>query len=153
VTGLLGNVDWNSFDFETSATYWDFAAVAHELGHNFGVLHTHEYCPPLDQCLDNCTGQTACSPGTVMSYCHFCGGFGNVDMSFHPEVANILRANVNRSLCVEGTVLEPGDMLRYSLTWTPNAASGPGSATVQFQHSAGNVPSPFEFTLTGGERQ
>lgn len=149
VSGVLGNVNWSSFDFETSATFWDFTVIAHELGHNFGAVHTHEYCPPLDQCLSNCSGSTACSTGTLMSYCHFCGGLSNIDMRFHPTVANIMRANVNASSCASGIVLEPGDTLRYNMTFTPTS-SGAKSATVEMQHSAGNVPSPFEFTLTGG---
>jgi hypothetical protein len=70
-------------------------------------------------------------------------------MRFHPTVANIMRSNVNDSICASGVLLEPGNALRYSMTFTPTS-SGAKSAAVEMEHSAGNVPSPFEFTLTGG---
>src|SRR5690606_25285714 len=63
---------------------WDLVVAAHELGHNFGAIHTHNYNPPLDGC-----GNGDCSApfgGTIMSYCHTCsGGLGNITLHFHPQ--------------------------------------------------------------------
>lgn len=67
-----------------SGQNWDLMVVAHELGHNFGSPHTHDYTPPLDGCgLGDC--QQAYG-GTIMSYCHTCsGGLSNMVMEFHPS--------------------------------------------------------------------
>jgi Metallo-peptidase family M12 len=53
---------------------------AHELGHNFGSAHTHDYA--LDKCGD-ATGLP--QRGTIMSYCTqaWSGGKFNADMFFH----------------------------------------------------------------------
>jgi hypothetical protein len=71
---------------------WDLMVTAHELGHNVGAPHTHDYCPtPGDSCAPNgyfgqCqTAQECTSQGTIMSYCHTCaGGVGNIGLRFHP---------------------------------------------------------------------
>ncbi|HEX6864172.1 MAG TPA: M12 family metallo-peptidase [Thermoanaerobaculia bacterium] len=78
---------------------WDFIVLAHEIGHNFFAIHTHDYCPtPLDECaplgyLGYCQTQQVCSnQGTVMSYCHTCSpGTANITTYFHPESASDMR--------------------------------------------------------------
>lgn len=75
---------------------WDFFVVAHELGHNFGSRHTHDYRPPIDQCNQRKCGVTP--NGTIMSYCHLCpGGMRNINLKFHPRVATVIRNFVVRS--------------------------------------------------------
>jgi hypothetical protein len=73
--------------------------MAHELGHNFGAIHTHDYCPPLDECagpglFGPCQTQHACtSSGTLMSYCGLCpGGDANVTTFFHEQSKADMRA-------------------------------------------------------------
>ena len=51
---------------------WDMFVFMHELGHNFGTRHTHEYSPAIDTC-----GSGTCpiqlpqeKSTTLMSYCH-----------------------------------------------------------------------------------
>jgi hypothetical protein len=93
VTGNLGGV--TPFPVVPGgALNWDFIATAHEIGHNFNAIHTHDYCPPLDQCWDNCFGSTSCTTqGTIMSYCHLCaGGFANETTFFHPQSVADMRA-------------------------------------------------------------
>lgn len=71
---------------------WDLFVVAHELGHNFGTLHTHDgYDPPIDGCgLGDCTLAWG---GTIMSYCHGCpGGMSNIVLAFHPRVITQISA-------------------------------------------------------------
>ena len=91
---------------ESHASNWDIYVVAHELGHNLGAVHTHEFCPPLDQCapadfFGGCQDAQVCGDGTLMSYCHTCvGGVGNVHMGFHETVAQAIADYVGGSECV-----------------------------------------------------
>jgi hypothetical protein len=63
---------------------WDVVVCAHELGHNFGTPHTHDFNPPIDRCGIDCTGNLQ---STIMSYCHICaGGLPNIRLGFHPRV-------------------------------------------------------------------
>ncbi len=68
---------------------WDVVVVSHELGHNFGTGHTHNYSPPIDNC-----GNGDCSSafgGTIMSYCHSCsGGISNIVLQLHPRVQDVI---------------------------------------------------------------
>ena len=92
---VSGNINGGvSFPVSQGGNTWDFFVMAHESGHNFGTLHTHDYCPPLDECADNCNGQTNCTnQGTNMSYCHGCGGgMNNITTYFHPTVVGVMRA-------------------------------------------------------------
>lgn len=81
---------------------WDLMVVAHELGHNFGTLHTHDGYDPV---IDNC-GNGDCSQaygGTIMSYCHTCsGGMNNIVISFHPRVIDHVSAYLNGACDLTG---------------------------------------------------
>jgi hypothetical protein len=97
---VAGNINSNvNFPVVVSPTNWDFIVCAHELGHNFDAPHTHEYCPPLDQCAPSgyfgpCQSQQVCTnQGTVMSYCHLCaGGTSNITTFFHTVSAQAMTA-------------------------------------------------------------
>ena len=86
---------------------WDFVVSAHELGHIFATSHTHNYCPPIDQCapsgyFGNCQSSQVCQQGTIMSYCHLCsGGISNIAPMFNPTVASVVRGGALSSACVE----------------------------------------------------
>lgn len=90
---VSGNLDAGvPFPVQQHPANWDFMVCAHELGHNFSAPHTHDYCPPVDECspagyFGGCQTQQVCTnQGTLMSYCHLCGGgLGNVSPSFHPR--------------------------------------------------------------------
>lgn len=77
---------------DNSGSNWDIIVTSHELGHNVGTPHTHDFCPtPADSCapsgyFGSCqTAQVCTSAGTIMSYCHLCsGGTANVMLDFHP---------------------------------------------------------------------
>jgi hypothetical protein len=104
---VSGNIDGDvSFPVQVSPANWDFMVLAHEIGHNFGSPHSHDYCPPLDQCAPNgyfgqCQGSQVCTnQGTLMSYCHLCpGGLANVTTYFHTSNAADMRAWVE-STCL-----------------------------------------------------
>jgi len=80
--------------------------VGHELGHNFGSVHTHCYNPPADTCANveaasGCFSGTPSCPaastihgvlnvqGTVMSYCHNLGGCSSSEV-FHQRTLDII---------------------------------------------------------------
>ena len=74
---------------------WDLMVVGHELGHNFGTLHTHDgYDPPIDGCGNgDCTFAWG---GTIMSYCHTCaGGMTNIVLNFGPRVVETISNYLN----------------------------------------------------------
>ena len=103
---VSGNISGQvSFPVPTSAWFtWDFMVVAHETGHNFGSWHTHDYCPPLDECAAGaCTGGGVCTSGTIMSYCHGCpGGMTNILTHFHDFTANEMFVRASGCLDLAG---------------------------------------------------
>jgi hypothetical protein len=144
---LNGNIDWSSFDGSPSGATWDFVVFAHELGHNFGARHTHDYCPPLDRCQASCEGGAICSEGTLMSYCHLCaGGMRNILLEFHPWVANVIRETAANA-CLDGTGLALGEELTLRLRFLPTTTTGAKSAILDVDHDARNTTSPFEIVL------
>jgi hypothetical protein len=145
---VAGNIDWSTWTGQPGTFTWDFVVVAHEIGHNFGSQHTHSYCPPLDVCYTNCTGTTSCSQGTIMSYCHTCGGMDNIDLVFHPNCANIMRQNVDAS-CLGLSALAAGDYVQYLVRFNPLTTTGSRTADLTFEHDAPNTTQPFKVRLHG----
>ncbi|MCA8979161.1 MAG: zinc-dependent metalloprotease [Planctomycetes bacterium] len=149
VSGSLhGMTNWATWDFSPSVLSWDFVVVAHELGHNFGASHTHDYCPPLDHCYSNCDGTTNCPRGTIMSYCHSCGGMSNIDLVFHPFIADRMRSNVATS-CLDSASLPGGTSVTFELAFDPTSSTGAKAAALSFTHDSSELPSPFTLQLTG----
>ncbi|HET7843877.1 MAG TPA: M12 family metallo-peptidase [Xanthomonadales bacterium] len=120
------------FKFAQQTAPQDTQVVAHELGHNFGVAHTH--CTgaagnfptgtgTLDQCFTGesglgCFAGPQVCPGvasarTLMSYCHLTspGGVacGAVTLAFHPvQITTLLgRIATNVPTCI--TPVAPGE--------------------------------------------
>jgi len=74
-------------DLETPSVFnRDIIITAHELGHSFGTLHTHDIEPPIDNCNDPDTSEP--QRGTIMSYCSqtWTGGSANIDLRFHARI-------------------------------------------------------------------
>ncbi len=146
---ITGFIEFSTFNGASSPLNWDYVVIGHELGHNFGADHTHEYCPPLDECYDSCNEGTTCGRGTIMSYCHTCaGGVGNIDLEFHPTVANIMRSAINSS-CLGNAQLDAGDAISLRVRFTPGS-EGPKTTQLVVPTDAPNVGAPnFTLTLTG----
>ena len=91
VTGLNYGLSANLRGFfpvpvqDHHSSNWDIMVVTHEMGHNFGSVHTHNMSPVVDGCGNgDCS---SASSGTIMSYCHLCSpGMSNLSLRFHDRV-------------------------------------------------------------------
>ncbi|MBM4110724.1 MAG: hypothetical protein FJ254_05105 [Phycisphaerae bacterium] len=108
-----------------SHSNWDLMVVAHEIGHNFGSPHTHDYSPAVDGCGSNPQDCAVADQGlgTIMSYCHICpGGLSNVRMELHPTCIASMHAHLDGNGCVEeGSSLPPQTMID-AITALPSQA-------------------------------
>jgi hypothetical protein len=79
-----------------SVFHYDIHVTAHELGHNCGALHTHDY--GIDQCQDL---DSPPRRGTIMSYCSQTnsGGNANTDLFFHMTPRSIMRGVIESAAC------------------------------------------------------
>ncbi|MBK7878361.1 MAG: hypothetical protein IPJ77_22125 [Planctomycetes bacterium] len=119
---VAGNLAGNTpFPIVQGPSNWDYIVCAHEIGHNFGAIHTHEFCPPVDQCPPSqywggCqTAQVCTSQGTIMSYCHLCGGgTSNIVPTFHP---NSQAQMLNEAGCLPYFAFVQGD---HPTSFTPD---------------------------------
>ena len=114
-TGVEGGLTGHfPYPLETESDQnWDIYVVAHELGHNIGMQHTHDFNPPIDDCADCFThGPDAASgPGTLMSYCQLCtGGMSNIQLEFHPSNIQLANAYLDAQGCLPECVDCPGDL-------------------------------------------
>jgi hypothetical protein len=101
---VVGNIEGSMTKFHSppaGSDVWDVEAVAHELGHNFGSVHTHCYSPPIDECYGGepgCYSGPNVDPGpgigTIMSYCHLFG-WSEISLKFHSRcIAEQLRPTI-----------------------------------------------------------
>lgn len=130
---------------------WDFVVTTHEVGHNFGTPHTHDFCPPIDQCAPSgyfgqCQTQQVCiTNGTLMGYCHLCaGGMSNVYPYFAQACADLMRqraeASCLTSACPVPTTFCPAT---FNTSGFPGAMSSSGSQAIAantFTLIAGQLP-------------
>ena len=117
---------------------WDIMVFSHELGHNCGTPHTHDLCPPVDQCAPSgyfgqCqTSQTCTSSGTLMSYCHLCnGGMANMVLNFAPACVTQINNYMSSATCATqvSCAANPACVLTISSAAANYPVAG-GSATV-----------------------
>ena len=161
--GVTGNLSGNTpFPVIQGPLNWDFTAAAHEIGHNLSTLHTHDYCPPLDECAPSgywgsCQTQVACtSNGTIMSYCHLCSGGGsNITTYFHPTVVQTIRARVANS-CLrpfEGVFTSELAGGMSGSSGLPTIDASYNALLHELQVQFGNTPFPQTgFLIVGGTK-
>ena len=76
---------------DTNPGNWDVIVSTHELGHNLGTLHTHDYG------IDSCNAGSV-QRGTIMSYCHVVSGAtSNIDLRLHRGTGDAIRSFVDSS--------------------------------------------------------
>ena len=80
-----------------SAFHYDVHVTAHELGHNFAAVHSHDYL--IDTCNDLCGPAVR---GTIMSYCSQTrsGGNANTDLRIHAIIQDVIRDYFNQIGCL-----------------------------------------------------
>ena len=101
--------------------HWNLLVVSHEIGHNFGSMHT-QWCGwsggPLSNCVDleeSVPGE--CDPyvnnpspsiGTIMSYCHTWSQSqgGGITMKFEQQVKDVI---MNKAISMQLDVCEDED--------------------------------------------
>jgi len=144
---VSGNINGGvAFPVVQQPSNWDFMVIAHELGHNFASYHTHDYCPPLDECPPEaywgpCQDEQLCtSSGTIMSYCHLCdGGTANITTWFHPFISSVI--TLSAAACLPAYVgidghppdsLSPGQMTQITAT-----ARGTGTLDLHYRFGPG----------------
>jgi hypothetical protein len=128
------------------STYYNSFTIAHELGHLYGSIHTHDcWLWPngqrrqIDSCFAGCGSTlTKFNPvGTVMSYCYNRGAIKQ-PLEFHFLCADTIRKTLarNTSIPIEGTVTPPtptpiSRVITYSgIAYQPNSiTSNPINST------------------------
>ena len=111
----MGAVNFDNPNEPRESPFFQVVGAGHEIGHSFGVGHTHNFkidvngTPgntaddvPIDDCARDAGGgspncaSTGFGRSTLMSYCFNCppGGLGNVRVAYHPEVARCMRVHV-----------------------------------------------------------
>ena len=86
----------------TNPGNWDINVVAHELGHNLGTRHTHDYA--IDACASG-----AVQRGTIMSYCHIVqGASANIDLRFHRGTVEPIEQFIAAAACLSSDCDDDG---------------------------------------------
>lgn len=159
--GVSGNIDGNvSFPVQQQPSNWDFIVWTHEVGHNFSTPHTHDYCPPIDECAPSgyfgqCQNAAVCTnQGTIMSYCHLCsGGTANVTTFFHPQVVTTMKNSATSCLPLFSGITSNPPVLVSNVSVTPFSATIAGSVVgnvdLNYRYSGG-AWSAVQMTNTSG---
>ena len=138
---------------------WDFIVVSHEIGHNLGTLHTHDYCPPIDECAPSgywgaCQNSTNCVVnGTLMSYCHLCfDGVANINPYFHPTVVQKIAGRVQNSclLPFEGIFNMPLAGGLSGSSGLPKVLPSYNASTHELQVKFSSLPTPGTGYIVAG---
>jgi Metallo-peptidase family M12/IPT/TIG domain len=159
VGGLCSTSHGYSFSQPVLADYLSIDAliVGHEIGHNFGSVHTHCYSPPIDQCYNlegGCwSGPESCpapstingapAVGTIMGYCHLLGGC-STSMVFHPRTVQVISPNISGAL---GVCMTAGNLPRSVTGISP--ATGPSTGGTAVVISGSNFQNGDTVTIGG----
>lgn len=123
----------------TNSGNWDINVVAHELGHNLGTLHTHDYS------IDGCASGVV-QRGTIMSYCHAVqGASANIDLRFHRGTALPIEGFMARAECLSSDCDDDGVMDADEIAANPALDSnGDGILDGCQDCNSNGLPDPVE---------
>lgn len=121
---------------------WDVNVVAHELGHNLGTYHTHDY--GIDACASG-----AVQRGTIMSYCHVVSGASaNIDLRFHRGTAERIEAFMVGAPCLSVDCDDDGLDDALEIAASPALdANADGILDACQDCNANGMPDPVEIAL------
>ncbi|HWF44816.1 MAG TPA: M12 family metallo-peptidase [Candidatus Kapabacteria bacterium] len=157
--------------YPTFAFTYDAYIVAHEIGHNFSLPHSHNcyWDPPIDTCYTNddtvhhlqladaCYGLPITprrNPGTIMSYCANANYAlsGNdftqfkLALTFSPKVDSVLRVNAEQAPCIT----PPATPIVIFLS-PRGSETYPGDTTIAIKWSFAHVSNvSLEYSSDGG---
>ncbi len=158
--------------YPTFAFTYDAYIVAHEIGHNFGLVHTHQcyWDPPIDTCYtkddtiwglrlgDACDSLPVIphtNPGSIMSYCananyaihHDSIQYYTLRLTFTPKVDSVLRMDAENSACLQA----PPDSASIILLSPGGGVTLPGDTAISILWTYAHVDSiSLEYSSDGG---
>jgi hypothetical protein len=125
----------------------DSLVIGHEIGHNFGSVHTHCYSPPIDECFNQeqgCYSGTVTCPapstingvtnviGTIMSYCHLsvCESQANwqAQQTFHPRTVAVIQPEITAAITAGCIAAAPPSVTLTAVN--PQAGAAGSSVTL-----------------------
>lgn len=152
--GASASLENNALNVPTYS--WNVGVIAHELGHNFGLPHTHS-CNWPGGAIDNCgywipegdcpLPNTPTGSGTIMSYCHITNVGINFLNGFGQKPGDKMRAEVAAATCLSKpySAVDYFALRAFYLTTNgDNWTNKTGWATIR-----NNPTPPANFTFTG----
>ncbi len=126
----------------TNPGNWDINVIAHELGHNLGTYHTHDYS------IDTCNNGSV-QRGTIMSYCHVvAGASSNIDLYFHRVTAAKIEEFLVSAPCLAIDCDDDGVIDAEEITAQPSLDSNADGLLDACQDCNSNgTPDPTEIML------
>jgi hypothetical protein len=157
----FSNIDNSYAPFPTYS--WTVNVVAHELGHNFGSMHTHACVWPvyafggigaIDSCYyaesGNCFNTNEVHPilnGTLMSYCHL---QGSVILNFGTLPGDTITLGYQRAVCLDSALNSSELPLAYLLMQNYPNPFNP-STTISFALPQEGFVTLTVYDITGRE--
>lgn len=159
-TGMSGGMVNSVINYPTYSS--NVGLITHEIGHNFGLPHTHS-CTwsngVTTGAIDNCSateggcagGPAPTNGGTVMSYCHLSGVGKPLTNGFGPLPSGKMNAEFNAATCLSGSKVPRPIVANQSICSSQSVqltASGCTGTYQWFSVATGGTPISTTSTYT-----